>query len=250
MKGSNQCRWFIPVLSGVIVGLGVSIPAIATAHQSAGIPANLRSTLQRYNIRSIDYQRLEQVVAQFGRGLPDFFEQGDRQFEREVDRLNQPQTDPNLTIQSTGAQWRPIVSQAGKFSVWLPPGVMSEETKTLEIAAQSMTFNVVASQAEGARFVVAYGDLPTNQPLSDQAVFTAIRDGVIAQTQFKVGSENPITFGQWTGQEWQLSQGNETITYRVYRVQQRVYLLAAKQPGTIANQSNSIDTFFRSFKLL
>jgi hypothetical protein len=250
MKRIHQCRWLIPVLSGVIVGLGVSIPAIAKTQLAADIPANLRSTLQRSNIRSIQYRQLEQVIAQFGRGLPDFFEQGDRQFEREVDRLNQPQTDPNLTIQSTGEQWRPIVSQAGKFSIWLPPGVMSEETKTLAIAAQSMTFNVVASQAEGARFVVAYGDLPTNQPLSDQAVFTALRDGVIAQTKFKVVNEKPITLGDWAGQEWQMSQANETITYRVYRVQQRVYLLAAKQPGTIANQPNSIDTFFRSFKLL
>ncbi|MGI0484619.1 hypothetical protein ACN4EK_04220 [Pantanalinema rosaneae CENA516] len=250
MKRIHQCRWLLPVLSGIIVGLGVSVPAIAKTQLSAGIPANLRSTLQCHNIRSIQYRQLEQVVAQFGRGLPDFFEQGDRQFEREIDRLNQPQTDPNLTIQSTGEQWRPIVSQAGKFSIWLPPGVMSEETKTLAIAAKSMTFNVVASQAEGSRFVVAYGDLPANQPLSDQAVFAAIRDEVVAQTQFKVVSENPITFGQWTGQEWQLSQANETIIYRVYRVQQRVYLLAAKQTGKIANQSNSVDTFFRSFKLL
>lgn len=250
MKRINPCHWLIPVLSGVVVGLGVSAPIPAGAHQLAGIPANLRSTLQRHNIRSIHYQRLQQVVAQFGRGLPDFFEQGDRQFEREVDRLNQPNTDPNLTIQSTGAQWRPIVSQAGKFSIWLPPGVMSEETKTIAIAAQSVTFNVVASQAEGARFVVAYADLPSNQTLSDQAVFAAIRDGVSAQTKFKVVSENSITFGQWTGQEWQLSQANETIIYRVYRVQQRVYLLAAKQPGTGTNQSNSVDTFFRSFKLL
>lgn len=250
MKRIHQCRWLIPILSGVIVGLGVSVPAIAKTQLSAGIPANLRSTLQRHHIRSIQYRQLEQVVAQFGRGLPDFFEQGDRQFEREVDRLNQPQTDPNLTIQSTGEQWRPIVSDAGKFSIWLPPGVMSEETKTLQIANQPVTFNVLASQAEGSRFVAAYADLPANQSWSDQVIFTAIQNGVAAQTKFKVVSEQAITLDQWTGQEWQMSQANETITYRVYRVQQRVYLLAAKQPGATANPPAQADTFFRSFKLL
>jgi hypothetical protein len=74
-------------------------------------------------------------------------------------------------------------------------------------------------------------------------------DGIIAQTNFKLNSDRAITWQQYSGKQLSLQGEDETITYRVYLIGQRIYLLAVGQKNTAEVSSEAVN-FFDSFQLL
>jgi hypothetical protein len=77
---------------------------------------------------------MPRAIAQFGRERPDFFEQGQRQFEQEIQRLEQqqPETTPILTVESSDTQWSPVVMREGGFVVWMPQGTLAQVQRTVD----------------------------------------------------------------------------------------------------------------------
>ena len=183
-------------------------------------------------------------------GRPDFFDQGQELLEREVQRLEQASSDPILTIDPNTPRWQPIVSEAGQFSVWMPPGVLSQETRTLDTKLGNLAFQVTASKLGDQRYVVGYSSNLTNAQTQDPtALLTAVRDSVAAKTEFQISSDRPISLKNYPGREFQLTQSDETITFHTYVAGNRLYLLGVKQKG--GNQlPQAATTFFSSFRVL
>jgi len=187
-------------------------------------------------------------VAQRWDGRQDFFEQGDRQFNQEIQRLQSPQSDPLLSVDS-GTQWQAIASASGGFSVWMPPGVLSQETRTLDTAAGTLAFEVLVSQVDQTRYVVAYTK-PWNRGQPSDQILLAIRDRLIRNSQnYQLESDRPISLGQVTGREFVLQGAGETRLFRFYLGRDRVYGIGVRQPGDRA-QTQTATTFLNSFRLM
>jgi hypothetical protein len=63
---------------------------------------------------------------------PTFFEEGYRQMEQEIQQLEQRPTQPQqglLTIETDELRWQQFLSRDGGFSVWIPAGISTTETK-------------------------------------------------------------------------------------------------------------------------
>ncbi|PZV17413.1 MAG: hypothetical protein DCF20_06155 [Pseudanabaena sp.] len=179
---------------------------------------------------------------------PGFFDEGQQLMDREIQRLQAPQASPLLTVQTT--QWQPIISKTGGFSIWMPPGVISNETKSLETAVGKLNYQVVASQDGASRFLVAHtDDLPSSQLKNPTSLFGAVRTAILARTGLSKSSDRPISLGSYTGRELMMQNQQETFVFKIYLVERRLYVLAAKQKG-VNSLSENATTFFKSFQLL
>lgn len=182
-------------------------------------------------------------------GRPDFFDQGQEQLEQEVQRMQQQPSDSVLTVKISPPQWQPIVSKSGRFSVWMPPGYLSQETHVLQTKAGAMDFAVLASQLGNSRYVVAYADLPSAlQQQSSNALFDAAKNRITASTSFKLISDRPISLNNNPGREFKLSGSNEITTYRMYRAAQVIYVIGSTEKSNAPAKETT--TFFNSFQIL
>ena len=190
--------------------------------------------------------------AQFGMPTdrPTFFNDGQRMMEEEIRRLQQPNSSSDLlTVDDGKLSWQKFISRQGGFSVWLPEGVKSEEIVVLDTATGELSFEVIAShpEEESYRFIVAYAEA---EEVTNTEIFLAsIRDGLINETNFELVNEESKSLKEYSGKELVMKQGEEIITFRIYVVGLKVYVLGVSQ--TEANQLNEeINNFFGSFQLL
>lgn len=202
-------------------------------------------------------------LAQFRPDRPTFFNDGQILMEQEIQRLQQQQTNVEinqqqiehpsqlLTINDGKLIWEKYIFRDGGFSVWMPQGIQSQETVTLETQAGNIDFQVVAIQPKSLRFVAAYSE---NQNLSQlgnsEQILASIRDGIITKTNFNLVQEKPINFQSYNGILLEMENINdkEDITFQIYLINQKIYVLA------VSNKSNDyekdITNFFNSFRLL
>ncbi|HEY9641458.1 MAG TPA: hypothetical protein V6C57_13305 [Coleofasciculaceae cyanobacterium] len=191
---------------------------------------------------------VSQAIASNIFGQPDFFDEGQEQLEREINRLQQQQ--PNLTLPvepSPQQQWQPLVSRAGGFAVWMPPGTMTEETKILETSIGTLKFDVLASNLDAERYVAAYAPYEGEDQDAD-TILTALNDAIASRTKFNVKSNRAISLGNYSGRELILASSDQQITLRTYLVQRQLYVLGAS--GSDSHDNAKIATFFNSFQLL
>ncbi len=178
----------------------------------------------------------------------DFFEQGQEQFNREINRLQQQPPASVLTVDAPAGRWQPILSKAGNFSIWMPPGTLSEETRTIDTAIGPLTFQVMASNSSNTRSVVAYSNLPqsTATKAPDQ-ILVAVGDRLKSRTKYPLVSDRSTSLKSYPGRELTFKGANEAITIRYYLVQNRLYLIGTKYSGSTTN--NIASTFLNSFQL-
>ncbi len=189
-------------------------------------------------------------LAQFPRPRPDFFDVGQEQFEQEVQRLQQQQqTNPVLTIDSQSSQWQPVISRTDGFSIWMPPGVLSQESKTLNTTVGTLEFKAIASQQNQTRYVAAVTTVQPNQSKDPTALFTAVENSILASAALQKDRDRSISLGTYPGRELQATSTDEILTFRFYLVQQRLYLLATRQLRQ-APTTQTTNNFFDSFQLL
>jgi len=242
------CSLYSQFLIGCLVGTGMAIakvsahPVIDTSKTSAVPSAPL--------VRGEVATQMEGRLAQ-GRltNQPDFFDQGQEQLNREINRLQQSSPDPVLKVDSASGNWQPITSNAGNFSIWMPPGTLTEETKDVDTAIGRLSFKVIASNLGNNRAVVAYADLPANavaQP--NDKIFSALRDRLKSRTDYSLVSDRSTSLMSYSGHELTFEGSGETITIRYYLVKGRIYLIGAKHQGETINQLAT--TFLNSFQLL
>ena len=184
-------------------------------------------------------------------GRPDFFDQGEQQIQRDIQHLQKGQPAPLLQIETGLQQWQPMISRAGRFSIWTPTGMLTEEAETLELKAGALEFRVFAIRAETSRFVVAYADIPEPmQTESAEALLLILRDAVIQKTNFsQIEGDRPLGKAAFPGRQFQLKSGAETFTFRLYMVKQRIYVLGVREPEQ-QQPTGRAETYFKSFQLL
>lgn len=201
------------------------------------------------------------VLAQGRFDRPIFFQDGQELLDREIQRLQQiQQQQPSptniehpsqlLTIKEGNLSWDKYLFRNANFSVWMPQGVQSQETITLETSLGQIAFEAFSTQPQNYRFVAAYSELLKADLLEDKAaILTAVRDGIIARTKFEVIGDRSVSQQGYTGRELTMRDGSEILAFQIYAIGQRVYVLAAgeKQAQTL---SESAINFFSSFRLL
>ncbi|MEM8605200.1 MAG: hypothetical protein AAGF24_15375 [Cyanobacteria bacterium P01_H01_bin.121] len=176
---------------------------------------------------------------------PTFFEQGQQRLESEIRRLEEDAPAPLLTVESGVQQWQPITSRAGGFSIWVPLGLLSDSTETVDLNGQDLDFRVLSSQVSTGTFVVTYAPDPGLEPA---AVFPALEAAVIERSQFEVASRQPIQLDGAPGQALVLKGDAGLIAVRMYLANERIYLVGVRQTG-VAEMTPATQAFLDSFRL-
>jgi hypothetical protein len=200
---------------------------------------------------------LKPILAQSRIDRPSFFQDGEEFIEREIQKLEQQQSSQEgnnppmpLTIDNRELRWQKFIFREGEFSVWMPEGMQSEETVVLDTTAGEMAFKAFATHPKTYRFLAAYSDKINASAIQNPETFLAsVRDSIVAKTNFQLTSDRAISWKQYSGKQLSLQGEEETITYRVYLIGQRVYLLAVGQKNTEKVSQEAIN-FFDSFRLL
>jgi len=200
------------------------------------------------------------AIAQFRLDRPSFFQDGQQLMDQEIQRLQQQsqQQSPNsqqpasglLTINTDSFQWEKYIFRIGGFSVWMPSGTQSEEQVMLKTSIGDLKFITFATHPQSYRFVAAYSDiLETTLLKNSTEVLASVRDGIVAKTQFKLISDEDITFEQSPAKQILVSNNGELIAFRIYIANQRIYVLAADHKKANSLSQAAIN-FFESFRLL
>ncbi|BAU65317.1 hypothetical protein STA3757_26990 [Stanieria sp. NIES-3757] len=184
---------------------------------------------------------------------PDFFEQGQEQFEEEIRRLEQQQSIPNasLTVDETAIPWSRVLVKEVGFTVMMPSGAITEEKETIEAPKGELNFDIIATHPSSSRYVVAYSEEVTPERAKNtQEILERSRDYIIDnKAGFTKTADDDIIFEDYPGKQFQLQNPEETIVFRLLLVDRRLYILAVSQKND-AISAKLIDTFFDSFKLI
>ncbi|MDJ0843491.1 hypothetical protein [Crocosphaera sp.] len=218
----------------------------------------MRNILKSVIILSCCYYPLGQLLAQGGFDRPTFFRDGQRLMEQEIQRLQQ-QSSPNniehpsqlLTIDREQIRWQKIVFRDGNFSVWMPQGIQSSETVIISLGENNLSFEVVATHPQNYRFVAAYSDnLNPEQLYDSEQLLNQVKEGIIKETNFTLLKDESLTWQQYRGKKLTMQDEDELISFRVYLISSKVYVLAARQNHNNQNTSKNIVSFFESFRVL
>jgi hypothetical protein len=181
----------------------------------------------------------------------DFFRQGDRQLELEIQRIQEQRSEtPLLTIQGSDQTWQAILFQEAGFSVWLPSGIFRQEMVEINTDAGMLTFPVLASHLEKSHFLASYSQPIAETNLTEsETLFNQIRDGIIRQTNSELVGETSLNLETGFGRELILKNPESELKLRLYLINQRFYVLGV---GSEPNEASTeaIATFFESFKLI
>jgi hypothetical protein len=200
-------------------------------------------------------------LAQFRPDRPPFFQDGQVFMEKEIRRLQQQETSieqsqqqlehPSqlLTIDDGQLRWEKYLFRDAGFSVWMPQGIQSNETVSLETKAGDLDFEVFTTNPKSMRFIVAFSkDQNLSQLGNDQEILQAIKNGIIQKTNFQLKQEKSNTFDSIPGLLLEMQNDQETISFQIYLVNQKVYVLAVGNKA--GGYEEEIASFFDSFRLL
>ena len=184
---------------------------------------------------------------------PDFFEQGQEQFEQEIERAQRqrPTNLPILDVNIANPAWMAILLRDGGGTVWMPQGVLSNDSQRVESVDGTIDFEVISTYSTLGKFVVAFsGQVEAFGNSSPDALLDRVRRRIIGdQTGFGASEDRNISVQGAPGREFTLKNQQEVIRYRVILVSNRLYVLAVSQSE--ANQSKeAIATFFDAFQPL
>lgn len=181
---------------------------------------------------------------------PDFFEEGQEQLEEEILKLRELQQNqdspeelltikedaywanqdhPNsfLTIEDELSEWVTVISTQGRFTISMPD-TPTAETEVLETEAIELNLNAFMTDQAEQGFLIAYSD---EASLSNpEETFSNVRDQIIEETQAQLLRDRTIVFDGYPGREFRLRTPDKALTYRLYAVEDRLYILRASQP--------------------
>ncbi|MGH2414830.1 MAG: hypothetical protein ACRDEA_14295 [Microcystaceae cyanobacterium] len=155
-----------------------------------------------------------------------------------------------IPVRSQSHSWQCIIFREGGFSFWMPPGVLTEETVTLDTSLGQVSFRTLASNSDERRYVVAYADsLAEAQRKDPQVLLDAIKERVAPANQFELKQQQSITLENYPGRELTFENAEEVITMRVYLGNQKVYAMGVRYPkiNALPRQTRA---FLNAFELL
>lgn len=185
------------------------------------------------------------VAQRFQANEPTFFDEGHEQLERNIEQLQQSQPAPVLTIDASIQQWQPIASQTGGFSVWVPLGILSDDTETIPVGAMDLEFRILSSQTSVGKFVLAYADAPDTESAQ---LFASVKDALVERTAFEIRTVERITVDGGVGESLILTGDAELISVYVLLGNDRLYVVGVRQTGGSA-PSEAATRFLKSFHL-
>jgi len=191
--------------------------------------------------------------AQFRTDRPDFFEDGQRQFEQEIRRLErpQPETPPTLTVNTGRWSWSRVILREAGCAVWLPEGAIAQEAEMVETPYGNIEFAAIASHPPGARFVIAASEpLPQELLANPDDLLAQVRDRLLARAaSFTLAGSREVSFNGYAARDFMLDSPTEKLTFRLLLANNRLYVLAASQERAGATLE-AIAAYFGSFELL
>jgi len=183
-----------------------------------------------------------------GSDFNNFFQEGRLPSENRL-RVQSP-SNPQITVDKESKYWQYVIFSAGNCSLWMPPGAMSTENVVLNTDVGKLSFRTLASNTDNSRYVAAYAEQLTPPQLANpKALLQAVRNRVAPSEKFQLKSERAIALSTYPGRELTLQSADETITFRVYLVQKRLYALGTKYANA-SPLSKQVDAFLNSFQLL
>ena len=199
-----------------------------------------------------------QILAQGRFDRPSFFRDGQRSMEQEIQRLQEQSSPDNvehpsqlLTIETEELRWQKVVFRDGNFSVWIPQGLQSSETVLISLGESNLSFEVVASHPQNYRFVAAYSpSLEPKQIINSEQLLNQVKEGIVKETNFTLLTDDNIVWQQYNGKKLTMKDEDELISFRVYLINNRVYILAGGQSYNNQSISENIVSFFDSFRIL
>lgn len=196
------------------------------------------------------------AVAQFRPDRPTFFEEGDRQFKQEVDRLNRQFSDsqPVLTIDGdlNSEQLLQLSEDVAISTVQLQ--WQQREDAAFEIPLGTIDLQILATVDPDEplfRLGIAYSQPLTPAQIRDpQALLEQVRDAFQANVGLEPVSDRPITLENNPGLALSFAGANQRLECRLYLVNRRIYILAVNQLGTEAQTRQVTEDFLNSVRLL
>ncbi|NES63905.1 MAG: hypothetical protein F6K24_00700 [Okeania sp. SIO2D1] len=213
------------------------------------IIAVFNTSCSNWNLKLYNYRQTIGAQTRFSlNNRPDFFEKGRLQIEQEMKQLETQKPQSVLTIESGQIEWQKFIFREGDFTIWMPTGGMTAEREIIETEDGNINFKVFASHPESARFVVAYSDVLNSKQLADkQDILVRVQDKIVDVKNFKLSRDYSYNSERFLGREFVLINDVETITFRVYLAERRLYMIGASE---IENEiPGAVEKFLDSFKL-
>jgi hypothetical protein len=162
--------------------------------------------------------------------------------------LSTAPTDQPIT--PTEIEWQEFTEE-GRFSVTVPRALIKtmqkEETQIGEIDIHMFT-----TEYAGIEYAVGYNDYPPDLILDPQLGLDGARDGIVANVNGKLLSEQPISIDDHPGRELAVEATDNSRTIiakvRIYLVENTLYQILAVAPKDLSS-SPDIAKFMDSFKL-
>jgi hypothetical protein len=194
------------------------------------------------------------VFTTFGAGsasasdLDAFFREGRTRSENTL-ILKPSKPDPAIPVNPNSQFWQYLVFQSAGASLWMPPGTLSEENIVLNTASGAVNFRAIAANTKDSRYVAAYTpNLTAEQLASPDKLFSAVLQRISAG-KFAVKQDRPVTWQERPGREVLLQNNSETIVFRIFLSNQKVYALGVRYPG-LTNPSREVNAYLGSFQFL
>lgn len=230
-----------------VVTLTMGYLPLQAATHIPGKPHAEPTARSRSKLEGFD-RSLAQLSGFGGSDFNNFFEEGRVPSENRFRTPSPPS--PRIAVDKESKYWQYIIFSAGNCSFWMPPGVLTQESVVLNTDVGKVSFRTLASNANNARYVAAYAEQLTQSQLEKpEVLLRAIRDRVAPSGKFKLKNERAIALNTYPGRELTLQSADETIAFRVYLVQKRLYVLGTKYPNA-SSLAQQVAAFLNSFQLL
>jgi hypothetical protein len=158
-------------------------------------------------------------------------------------------------IQVAQSVWKPFSSAEGNFTV-LMPGTPRQEQNTINTELAPLDLNAfTVERPNEANYLVAYFDLPgdfSNMLQTSGQINEFLTGVVLGLSESMAGqllNQQRINLNNYSGKAFRMQHSEDVVgRYRLYLVNQRVYLLGV---GTSKENylQKSIQGFFNSFRL-
>ncbi len=191
----------------------------------------------------------DRAIAQYRTDRPTFYQDGQQQLEREINRLNQKKPDNLLTIDSETIPWQEFKFKPGNFAI-LMPNTPIDQQDVLTTTEGTLALKGFSTQTNSLWFMGAYSDYPSTANLSNSEVVLAnVRDRLVDKLGVKLVRDSAITLGDYPGKELKLQSLTEQIILRLFLVKQRLYIIGVNQKNNV-DRSEDIAKFLASFRLI
>jgi hypothetical protein len=186
----------------------------------------------------------------------DFFDRGRDLLEEEIERLEDPEPRIDLNIPPSQADipWHQVVATEGaQFTAVMPgppqtydPVAIATSEGEIEIVGWLTLYN-------NTQFLIAYGEY-ADTAIAPEVRLSDLRDRLVTDTGWTISTDTAIGLGDYPGREFVLADEGRKITYRVYLIAAKLYILGVVETGDTAAESDAIapiaNTFLNSFQTL